>query len=167
MRKREGHADLALLKQHSGHDLVEQADQAKHGVVWQVLLRKLPLHSSMHTSFTVLAFQAFITTQVPGVSLGFLPLNFLYNSRPAVSASAQACLAGEPPADGPHSFSGRVRSWCRADLSADLAGVAGIGLAQHRVAEAGDDAAAVQGVPNKLLHLLLAGRLPNLGTAVK
>ena len=46
-----------------------------------------------------------------------------------------------------------------------LAGVAGVGLAQHRVAEAGDDAAAVQRVPHKLLHLRLAGRLPDLRQA--
>ncbi len=39
-------ADLALLEQHAGHDLVEEADKAEHGVVWQVLLCKLPLHST-------------------------------------------------------------------------------------------------------------------------
>lgn len=42
-------ADLALLQQHAGHDLVEEADQAEHGVVWQVLLCKLPLHSIQQT----------------------------------------------------------------------------------------------------------------------
>ncbi len=49
----------------------------------------------------------------------------------------------------------------------DLACVAGVGLAQHSMAEAGDDAAAVQGVPHKLLHLLLGGLLPNLRAAGK
>ena len=39
-------ADLALLEQNTGDDLVEEADQAEHGVVRQVLLRKLPLHST-------------------------------------------------------------------------------------------------------------------------
>jgi len=43
-----------------------------------------------------------------------------------------------------------------------LAGVTGVSLAQHCMTEAGNDAAAVQGVPHKLLHLCLAGRLSNL-----
>lgn len=42
-------ADLALLEQNTGDDLVEEADQAEHGVVRQVLLRKLPLHNAMQT----------------------------------------------------------------------------------------------------------------------
>lgn len=40
---REG-AHLALLEEDAGNNLVEQADQAKHGVVRQMLLCKLALH---------------------------------------------------------------------------------------------------------------------------
>ncbi len=50
-------------------------------------------------------------------------------------------------------------------LSPNLACVAGVGLAQHSVAKAGNDAAAVEGVPHKLLHLLLGGLLPDLQAA--
>ena len=45
-------AHLALLKQHSGDDLIEEADKAEHGVVRQVLLRKLPLRSEQGLSAT-------------------------------------------------------------------------------------------------------------------
>ena len=50
-------------------------------------------------------------------------------------------------------------------LDPHLAGVTGVSLAQHCMAEARNDAAAVQGVPHKLLHLRLAGRLSNLCAA--
>ena len=43
-------AHLALLKQHPGYNLVEEADKAEHGVVRQVLLRKLPLRSEQGVS---------------------------------------------------------------------------------------------------------------------
>ena len=62
-------------------------------------------------------------------------------------------------------WSGAGRRHVFSSMRAHLAGVAGIRLAQHGVAEAGDDAAAVQRVPHKLLHLLLAWRLPNLRQA--
>ena len=60
---------------------------------------------------------------------------------------------------------GAIRRYVSRSMRGHLAGVAGVGLAQHRVAEAGDDAAAVQRVPHKLLHLRLARRLPDLHQA--
>jgi hypothetical protein len=42
-------AHLALLEEHAGDNLVEQADQAEHGVIRQMLLSKLALR--MPTSY--------------------------------------------------------------------------------------------------------------------
>ena len=63
-------------------------------------------------------------------------------------------------------WSGVSQRHVSSSMCAHLAGVTGVRLAQHGVAEARDDAAAVQRVPHKLLHLLLARRLPNLHEAL-
>jgi hypothetical protein len=135
-------AHLALLEEHARDDLIEQADQAEHGVVWQVFLRKFALCKPE-------------LRQIPPMSTGWLAAGCsLYTA----ACKSHMCTIKTQPA---------LPAWVcimaiGLELKEHLAGIAGVCLAQHCVAKARDDAAAVECVPHKLLDLLLAGCLPDL-----